>query len=116
MLLQQPSSRINLTKNKKKTTITNYILGASFITEGAIPFAAAEPQTVLPSCVIGSSLAGAIVGYFGVSAPAPHGGIFILPAMVSLNQALLFVVAVLIGAIIGGLTLGIIKKKPETQA
>lgn len=103
-------------EEQKKTTITNYILGASFITEGAIPFAAAEPQTVLPSCVIGSSLAGAIVGYFGVSAPAPHGGIFILPAMVSLNQALLFVVAVLIGAIIGGLTLGIIKKKPETQA
>ena len=103
-------------EEQKKTTITNYILGASFITEGAIPFAAAEPQTVLPSCVIGSSLAGAIVGYFGVSAPAPHGGIFILPAMVSLNQALLFVVAVLIGAIIGGLILGIIKKKPETQA
>lgn len=103
-------------EEQKKTTITNYILGASFITEGAIPFAAAEPQTVLPSCVIGSSLAGAIVGYFGVSAPAPHGGIFILPAMVSLNQALLFVGAVLIGAIIGGLILGIIKKKPETQA
>lgn len=100
-------------EEQKKTTVTNYILGASFITEGAIPFAAAEPQTVLPSCVIGSSLAGAIVGYFGVSAPAPHGGIFILPAMGSLNQALLFVGSVVIGAIIGGLILGAIKKKPE---
>lgn len=103
-------------EEQKKTTITNYILGASFITEGAIPFAAAEPQTVLPSCVIGSSLAGAIVGYFGVSAPAPHGGIFILPAMGSLNQALLFVGAVVIGAIIGGLIFGTIKKKPEEIA
>ena len=103
-------------EEQKKTTITNYILGASFITEGAIPFAAAEPQTVLPSCVIGSSLAGAIVGYFGVSAPAPHGGIFILPAMGSLNQALLFVGAVAIGAIIGGLIFGTIKKKPEEIA
>ena len=100
-------------EEQKKTTVTNYILGASFITEGAIPFAAAEPQTVLPSCVIGSSLAGAIVGYFGVSAPAPHGGIFILPAMGSLNQALLFVGAVVIGAIVGGIIFGTIKKKPE---
>lgn len=100
-------------EEQKKTTVTNYILGASFITEGAIPFAAAEPQTVLPSCVIGSSLAGAIVGYFGVSAPAPHGGIFILPAMGSLNQALLFVGAVAIGAIVGGIIFGTIKKKPE---
>lgn len=100
-------------EEQKKTTITNYILGASFITEGAIPFAAAEPQTVLPSCIAGSALAGAIVGYFGVSAPAPHGGIFILPAMSSLNQALLFVGAVVIGAVVGGLILGAIKKKPE---
>ncbi len=103
-------------EEQKKTTITNYILGASFITEGAIPFAAAEPQTVLPSCVIGSAIAGAIVGHFGVSAPAPHGGIFILPAMGSLNQALLFVGAVVIGAIIGGLIFGTIKKKPEEIA
>lgn len=100
-------------EEQKKTTVTNYILGASFITEGAIPFAAAEPQTVLPSCVIGSAIAGAIVGYFGVSAPAPHGGIFILPAMGSLNQALLFVGAVVIGAIVGGIIFGTIKKKPE---
>ena len=100
-------------EEQKKTTVTNYILGASFITEGAIPFAAAEPQTVLPSCVIGSAIAGAIVGYFGISAPAPHGGIFILPAMGSLNHALLFVGAVIIGAIVGGLIFGAIKKKPE---
>lgn len=98
---------------QKKTTITNYILGASFITEGAIPFAAAEPQTVLPSCIAGSAIAGAIVGFFNISAPAPHGGIFILPAMGTLNAALIFVGAVVIGAIVGGLILGALKKKPE---
>ncbi len=101
-------------EDQKNTTITNFILGASFITEGAIPFAAAEPQRVLPSCMIGSAIAGAIVGHFGVSAPAPHGGIFILPAMSSFNHALIFVGAVLIGAIVGGLILGTVMKKTET--
>lgn len=99
------------TEDQRKTTITNYILGLSFITEGAIPFAAAEPGKVIPASVIGSVIAGAIVGGFNVSAPAPHGGVFVLPAMSSLNQALIFVGAVLVGAIVGGLIYGFIKKK-----
>lgn len=99
------------TEDQRKTTITNYILGLSFITEGAIPFAAAEPTKVIPASVIGSVIAGAIVGGFNVSAPAPHGGVFVLPAMSSLNQALIFVGAVLVGAIVGGLIYGFIKKK-----
>lgn len=99
------------TEEQRKTTITNYILGASFITEGAIPFAAAEPGKVIPASVIGSGLAGAIVGAFNVSAPAPHGGIFVLPAMSSLSQAGLFVGAVLVGSIVGGIIYGLIKKK-----
>ncbi|WP_297788955.1 fructose-specific PTS transporter subunit EIIC [uncultured Anaerococcus sp.] len=99
------------TEEQRKTTITNYILGASFITEGAIPFAAAEPGKVIPASVIGSALAGAIVGAFNVSAPAPHGGIFVLPAMSSLSQAGLFVGAVLVGSIVGGIIYGLIKKK-----
>lgn len=99
------------TEEQRKTTITNYILGASFITEGAIPFAAAEPGKVIPASVIGSCLAGAIVGAFNVSAPAPHGGIFVLPAMSSLSQAGLFVGAVLVGSIVGGIIYGLIKKK-----
>lgn len=99
------------TEDQRKTTITNYILGLSFITEGAIPFAAAEPGKVIPASVIGSVIAGAIVGGFNVSAPAPHGGVFVLPAMSSLSQALIFVGAVLVGAIVGGLIYGFIKKK-----
>ena len=91
------------TEDQKKTTITNYILGLSFITEGAIPFAAAEPGKVIPASVIGSSIAGAIVGGFNISAPAPHGGIFVLPAMSSLSQAGLFLGAVLVGSVVGGL-------------
>ena len=99
------------TEDQKKTTITNYILGLSFITEGAIPFAAAEPTKVIPASVIGSVIAGAIVGGFNISAPAPHGGIFVLPAMSSLSQAGLFLGAVLVGSIVGGLIYGFMKKK-----
>lgn len=99
------------TEKERKTTITNYILGLSFITEGAIPFAAAEPTKVIPASVIGSAIAGAIVGAFKVSAPAPHGGIFVLAAMSSLSQAGFFIGAVLVGSIVGGLIYGVIKKK-----
>lgn len=99
------------TEDQKKTTITNYILGLSFITEGAIPFAAAEPTKVIPASVIGSAIAGAIVGGFNISAPAPHGGVFVLPAMSSLSQAGLFLGAVLVGSIVGGLIYGFMKKK-----
>ncbi len=99
------------TEDQKKTTITNYILGLSFITEGAIPFAAAEPTKVIPASVIGSAIAGAIVGGFNISAPAPHGGVFVLPAMSSLSQAGIFLGAVLVGSIVGGLIYGFIKKK-----
>jgi len=60
---------------------TNWIMGASFITEGAIPFAAANPKAVIPSIIAGSALAGAIVGIFGVASPAPHGGLFVIPVM-----------------------------------
>lgn len=98
------------TEDQKKTTITNYILGLSFITEGAIPFAAAEPGKVIPASVIGSAIAGAIVGGFNISAPAPHGGVFVLPAMSSLSQAGLFLGAVLVGSVVGGLIYGFMKK------
>ena len=108
----------NLFKNKftekeKETKITNFILGLSFITEGAIPFAASEPHSVIPSVAIGSAVAGAIVGAFNVESPAPHGGVFVLPAMSTLNQAIFFLLAVAIGSVVGALLLGKLKKKPE---
>ena len=103
------------TENEKETKITNFILGLSFITEGAIPFAASEPQSVIPSVAIGSAIAGAIVGGFNVESPAPHGGVFVLPAMSSLNEALFFLLAVALGSIVGALLLGKLKKKPEEK-
>jgi PTS system fructose-specific IIC component len=75
---------------------TNWVMGFSFITEGAIPFAAANPKAVLPSIIVGSALAGATVGIFGVSSPAPHGGLFVIPIM---SGALLFVVALAVGTV-----------------
>lgn len=82
------------TEKEKETKITNFILDLSFITEGAIPFAASEPQSVIPSVAIGSAIAGALVGAFNVESPAPHGGVFVLPAMSSLNQVLFFLLEV----------------------
>ena len=103
------------TDKEKETKITNFILGLSFITEGAIPFAASEPQSVIPSVAIGSAIAGALVGAFNVESPAPHGGVFVLPAMSSLNQALFFLLAVAVGSIVGALILGKLKKRPEEK-
>ena len=103
------------TEKEKETKITNFILGLSFITEGAIPFAASEPQSVIPSVAIGSAIAGALVGAFNVQSPAPHGGVFVLPAMGSLNQALFFLLAVSVGSIVSALILGKLKKRPEEK-
>ena len=103
------------TEKEKETKITNFILGLSFITEGAIPFAASEPQSVIPSVAIGSAIAGALVGAFNVQSPAPHGGVFVLPAMGSLNQALFFLLAVAVGSIVSALILGKLKKRPEEK-
>ncbi|MFT8317000.1 MAG: fructose-specific PTS transporter subunit EIIC [Sporolactobacillus sp.] len=109
----------SLFKNKfndeeRKAGITNYVLGASFITEGAIPFAAADPLRVITSCIIGSAIAGGLTQLWHISIPAPHGGIFVV--LLS-NHAILFLIAIIIGAIISGLTLGIWKKTlAEKQA
>ncbi|UQZ32607.1 PTS fructose transporter subunit IIC [Paenibacillus sp. PK3_47] len=96
----------------RKSGVTNYVLGLSFITEGAIPFAAADPLRVLTSCIIGSAVAGGLTQLWNINVPAPHGGIFV--AALSSN-ALLFLLAVLIGAVISGLTLGLWKKPLKTQ-
>lgn len=108
----------SLFKNKfdekeKKSAITNYILGASFITEGAIPFAAKDPLRVIVSSVIGSAIAGGLTQAFEVKSPAPHGGIFILPAMESVDKALFFVLSVAVGSLVSAIIYGLWKQKAE---
>ncbi|WP_046173943.1 PTS fructose transporter subunit IIABC [Domibacillus indicus] len=87
---------------------TNYIMGLSFITEGAIPFAAKDPARVIPAAVAGSAVAGALTMIFGVKLPAPHGGIFVFPVVQ--GSALLYLLAVLIGAAVTALLLAVLKK------
>ena len=81
--------------------------GLAFITEGAIPFAASDPARVLPSCVIGSALAGALSMAFGCTLMAPHGGIFVFPVV---DHALMYLVALVAGTVVGAVLLGILKK------
>lgn len=92
---------------ERQSGAANLIMGACFITEGAIPFAAADPLRVLPACIIGSAAAGGLSMFFGCALRAPHGGIFVLPVM---THPLGFLAAVLIGAVIGMLLLGLFKK------
>ncbi|MBD7970729.1 PTS fructose transporter subunit IIABC [Paenibacillus gallinarum] len=101
------------TEQERKSGVTNYVLGLSFITEGAIPFAAADPLRVLTSCIIGSGIAGGLTQLWGINLPAPHGGIFVAALA---NHALLFLLAVVIGAVVSGLILGLWKKPIEVKA
>ena len=103
--------KAKFTENERKSAVSNYLLGLSFITEGAIPFAAAKPQLIIPISVVGSAIAGGLTQLFNVSVPAPHGGIFVLPAMSSINQVLFFIVSFIVGSIISAILLGIFKKK-----
>lgn len=96
------------TKEERESGPTNFIMGLAFITEGAIPFAASDPLRVLPSCIIGSAVAGALSMAFGCTLMAPHGGIFVFPVV---EHALLYLLALVIGTIVGCLLLGILKKK-----
>ena len=95
------------TKKERQTTVTNYIMGAVFITEGAIPFAASDPIRVIPACAIGSAVAGALSMLFGCGSPAPHGGLFIIGIM---ENPLMFLLSLLIGAVVGMFLLAIFKK------
>lgn len=98
------------TKEERESGPTNFIMGLAFITEGAIPFAAADPARVLPSCIIGSAVAGGLSMIFGCTLMAPHGGIFVVPVM---GNALMYLVALVIGTLISTLLLGLLKKKVE---
>ncbi|MGE7759888.1 PTS fructose transporter subunit IIABC [Peribacillus sp. NPDC097895] len=96
------------TEMERKSGFTNYFMGASFITEGAIPFAAADPLRVIISSVVGAATAGALSMAFNVTLPAPHGGIFVIPLV---NHPFLYLLAILIGSLITALLLGFWKKK-----
>lgn len=96
------------TKEERESGPTNFIMGLAFITEGAIPFAAADPVHVLPSCIIGSGLAGALSMAFGCTLMAPHGGIFVVPVM---GNALMYLVALAAGTAVSAVLLGVLKKK-----
>lgn len=96
------------TSEERKSGPVNYIMGLCFITEGAIPFAASDPLRVLPSCIIGSGVAGALSMLFGCASPAPHGGLFVFPVM---HNILGYAAALIIGSVVGMLLLAVLKKK-----
>ena len=98
------------TKEQRESGPTNFIMGLAFITEGAIPFAASDPLHVLPACIGGSALAGALSMAFGCTLMAPHGGIFVFPVV---GNGLMYFVALVAGTVVGALLLGILKKKVE---
>ena len=90
--------------------MVNYIMGLSFITEGAIPFAAQDPLRILPSCILGSAVAGGLSMLFGCTLRAPHGGLFVLP---TIGNPVMYLVSVAVGAAAGCLVLALLKKNLE---
>lgn len=96
------------TKEERQSGPTNFIMGLAFITEGAIPFAASDPLRVLPACIIGSGVAGALSEVFHCTLMAPHGGIFVFPVV---ENALGYLAALVIGTVVSAVLLGVFKKK-----
>lgn len=104
-----------LDQKERSSALLNYILGLSFISEGAIPFASSDPLRVLPSCIVGSAVAGALSMLFNCTVMAPHGGIFVIGIV---GNALMYIVAIAVGSIVGALMLAALKKnagKPEAK-
>lgn len=95
------------TKDERDAGKVCYIMGLSFITEGAIPFAASDPIRVIPACIIGSGIAGGLSMFFRVQLPAPHGGLFVLPVV---TNPIMYLVAIVVGSVVTALILGFIKK------
>ena len=97
-------------KADRDAGLVNYIMGLSFISEGAIPFAAADPGHIIPTCVIGSAIAGAMSAAFGCYSPAPHGGAWVLPVI---GNPVMWMVAIIVGSVVGALILSFWKKPVE---
>jgi PTS system fructose-specific IIC component len=100
------------TVQERQSGVANYVMGLSFITEGAIPFAAADPLRVIPACAVGSALAGGLSMLFNCTLRAPHGGIFVFPVV---GNPLLYIVALLAGSVVGMLLLAVLKKPVREQ-
>lgn len=96
------------TKEERESGLTNIVMGLSFITEGAIPFGAADPARAIPSFIAGSALTGALVGLAGIKLMAPHGGIFVIALT---SNPILYLVFVVIGALVSGILFGALRKK-----
>ena len=95
------------TEEERNSGLTNIVMGLSFITEGAIPFGAADPARAIPSFIVGSALTGALVGMVGIKLMAPHGGIFVIALT---SNALLYLLFILIGAVVSGILFGFLRK------
>lgn len=100
------------TKEELKSGPVNYLMGLCFITEGAIPYAASDPIRVIPSCLVGSAVAGALTSVFNVTCPAPHGGIF---TFIVCDHPLLYIVALAAGSVVGALMLALLKKNVNNE-
>ena len=100
-------------KEQRESGKVNYVMGLSFITEGAIPFAAADPLRVIPACAVGSAVAGALSMLFNASLRAPHGGIFVVPVV---TNPIMYLVAIVVGSIVGMALLAVLKKPLDKEA
>lgn len=100
------------TKGEQQTSITNYIMGLSFITEGAIPFAASDPLRIIPPCIVGSAIAGALSMMFGCGSRAPHGGIFVIGII---DNPLMFLIALVVGAVVAMAGIVLLKKPLKAE-
>ena len=100
------------TPEERRNGIVNYVMGLCFVSEGAIPYAAADPLRVLPSCVVGSAVAGALSMTFGCALRAPHGGIFVFPVV---DHAVLYCVALAVGSVLGAVILSLVKKTQSAE-
>lgn len=98
------------TEQERNSSVTNFVMGLSFITEGAIPFAAEDPSRVIPACAIGSAVAGALSMVFGCTIPAPHGGIFVFGVV---HNWPMYLAALAVGTAVGAVLLGVLKKNRE---
>ena len=95
------------TAEERNNGFVNYIMGLCFISEGAIPYAAADPGRVIPSCIVGSAMAGGLSMLFNCTLMAPHGGVFVFPTV---GNWALYLLALLIGSVVGALMLSLLKK------